>query len=218
MRIVIIIFLLIPFTASVVYLLTHPMPSHSPAALEAAFEGKPPPPEKKIEAKEHWRIHLFKKALLPGDPGIPKGNHIKVVITGLGSFIFELFPKVAPNTVANFKALAGKGFYNGLTFYRVIAGFAAEGGDPKGNGAGGPGYHIKAEFNSHKHVTGTVAMARSSDPDDPSGSAGSRFYICYGPHPHLDGHDTVFGQITEGQDVVDKITRGTVMEKVSVIP
>ncbi len=216
MRIVIIILLLIPFSASVVYLLTHPMPSHSPAALEAAFEGKPMPSEKKIEAKENWRTHLFKKAPLAGDPGIPKGNHIRVK-TNLGSFTFELFPKAAPDTVANFKALAAKGFYNGLTFYRVIAGFAAEAGDPKGDGSGGPGYHIKAEFNSHEHVTGTVAMVRSSDPGS-TDSAGSRFYICYGAHPHLDGHDTIFGQITEGQDVADKITRWMVMEKVSVIP
>ncbi len=213
MRIVIIILLLIPFSVSIVYLLTHPMPSHSPAALEAAFEGKPYPSEKEIKEKENWRMHLFKKAPLASDPGIPKGNHIRVK-TNLGSFTFELFPKAAPNTVANFKALAAKGFYNGLTFFRVVAGFVAQGGDPKGDGTGGPGYHIKAEFNKHKHVTGAVAMARSSDPD----SAGSQFYICYGPHPHLDGHYTVFGQITEGQDVVDRITRGTVMEKVSVIP
>ena len=213
MKSVIIVLLLIPFTVSVAYLLTHPMPSHDPAALEAAFSGKPPPREKEIKAKKVWRTGLFRKAPKAGDAGIPEGNHIRVE-TNLGSFTFELFPKEAPNTVANFKALAGKGFYDGLTFYRVISGFAAQGGDPEGNGAGGPGYHIKAETNRHRHVTGTVAMARSSGSD----SAGSRFYICYGAHPHLDGHDTVFGRITGGQDVVDRITRGTVMEKVSVLP
>lgn len=213
MRYVIIVLLLIPFTISVAYLLTHPMPSHDPAALEAAFSGKPPPRIKKTEARENWRMKLFKKAPRAGDVDIPKGNHIRVE-TALGSFTFELFPKEAPNTVANFKALAGKGFYNGLTFHRVIPGFVAQGGDPKGNGAGGPGYHIKAEFNAHKHVTGAVAMARSSDPD----SAGSQFYICYGAHPHLDGHYTVFGQVVEGQDVVNRITKGTVMQKVSVLP
>jgi len=213
MRPVIIILLLIPFTISVGYLFTHPMPSHDPAALEAAFSGKPPPPEKKTGIKENWRMGLFKKAPQAGDASVPEGNHIRVE-TELGSFTFELFPEDAPNTVANFKALAGKGFYDGLNFHRVVAGFVAQGGDPKGNGTGGPGYHVKAEFNAHKHVTGAVAMARSSDPD----SAGSQFYICYGAHPHLDGHYTVFGQITEGQDVVDKITKGTTMTKVSVLP
>jgi len=213
MRFIIVILLLIPFTISVWYLVTHPMPSHDPAALEAAFSGKPLPPKKEIKAKEDWRMGLFKKAPQAGDAGIPEGNHIRVE-TELGSFTFELFPEEAPNTVANFKALAGKGFYDGLTFHRVIAGFVAQGGDPKGNGTGGPGYHVKAEFNAHKHITGAVAMARSSDPD----SAGSQFYICYGAHPNLDDQYTIFGQITEGQDVVDQITKGTVMKKVSVIP
>jgi len=213
MRPVIIILLLTPLTISVWYLLTHPMPSHDAASLEAAFSGQPPPSKKKIKAKEDWRMGLFKKAPQAGDAGIPEGNHIRVE-TELGSFTFELFPEEAPNTVANFKALAGKGFYNGLTFHRVISGFVAQGGDPKGNGTGGPGYHVKAEFNAHKHVTGAVAMARSSDPD----SAGSQFYICYGAHPNLDGQYTVFGQISEGQDVVDRITKGTVMTKVSVLP
>jgi len=203
-RPVIIILLLIPFAISVAYLLTHPMPSHDPAALEAAFSGKPPPQGKKLKAKENWRMSLFRKAPQAGDAGIPEGNHIRVE-TELGSFTFELFPEDAPNTVANFKALAGKGFYDGLTFHRVIAGFVAQGGDPKGNGTGGPGYHVKAEFNAHKHITGAVAMARSSSPD----SAGSQFYICYGTHPHLDGQYTIFGQITEGQDIVNKLTKGT---------
>jgi len=213
MRLIIIILLIIPLLISMGYLLTHPMPSHNVEALKQAFSDHPLPPENNVKEKEDWRMHVFKKAPQAGDPGIPKGNHIKVE-TNIGSFTFELFPKDAPNTVANFKALAAKGFYDGLTFHRVIPGFVAQGGDPKGNGTGGPGYHVKAEFNSHKHVTGAVAMARSSDPD----SAGSQFYICYGAHPHLDGHYTVFGQITEGQDVVNKITKGTVMKKVSVLP
>jgi peptidylprolyl isomerase/peptidyl-prolyl cis-trans isomerase B (cyclophilin B) len=213
MRLVILIVLILPLIISLGYLLTHPMPSHDIKALEQALSGNLPPPEKQVKAKENWRMGLFKKAPQAGDTGIPEGNHIKVE-TDIGSFTFELFPKEAPNTVANFKALAGKGFYDGLTFHRVISGFVAQAGDPKGNGTGGPGYHVKAEFNSHKHVTGAIAMARSSDPD----SAGSQFYICYGAHPHLDGHYTVFGQITEGQDVVDRITKGTVMKKVVVLP
>src|SRR5436305_13297220 len=94
-----------------------------------------------------------------------------------GKIVLELFTDVAPNTVANFEKLANSGFYNGLTFHRVEPGFVVQGGDPKGNGTGGPGYRIKAEFNSRKHVTGAVAMARSQDPD----SAGSQFYITLAP-------------------------------------
>ncbi len=211
MRRFILALLIVPLLISLAYLATHPMPSHDVVSLERAFGGQP---EKSADtAKEDWRLHAFEKAPQAGDPGIPAGNHIRVE-TDLGTFAFELFPKEAPNTVANFKALAGRGFYDGLTFHRVIPGFVAQGGDPKGNGTGGPGYHIKAEFNSHKHVTGAVAMARGPDPD----SAGSQFYICYGAHPHLDGHYTVFGQVIEGQDVVDRITKGTVMRKVSVLP
>lgn len=116
--------------------------------------------------------------------------------------------------MANFKALAGKGYYDGLVFHRVIPGFMAQGGDPLGTGTGGPGYKVKAEFNKHKHQRGTVAMARSSDPD----SAGSQFYICFGPQPHLDGQYTVFGQVIEGMDVVDQIRQGDEMVKVSVEP
>ncbi len=209
---IVLILLIVPLVISLGYLFTHPMPSHNPAALEAIFSSRPPP-AKKIGMKEDWRMHVFRKAPQAGDPGIPEGSHIRVD-TNLGSFTFELFSQDAPNTTANFKALAARGFYDGLTFHRVIPGFVAQGGDPKGNGTGGPGYHVKAEFNSHKHVTGAVAMARSSDPD----SAGSQFYICYGAHPNLDGHYTVFGQVVEGQDVVDKITKGTVMKKISVLP
>ncbi|PIP03644.1 MAG: peptidylprolyl isomerase [Zetaproteobacteria bacterium CG12_big_fil_rev_8_21_14_0_65_54_13] len=131
-----------------------------------------------------------------------------------GPVVIELYPDEAPNTVANFKALAGKGYYDGLVFHRVIPGFMAQGGDPLGTGTGGPGYKVKAEFNKHKHQRGTVAMARSSDPD----SAGSQFYICFGPQPHLDGQYTVFGQVIEGMDVVDQIRQGDEMVKVSVEP
>ncbi|TLS66722.1 peptidylprolyl isomerase [Mariprofundus erugo] len=158
-------------------------------------------------------VGLFSKAPQAGDKDIPAGNHIRIE-TKNGSILIELYPNEAPNTVANFKALAGKGYYDGLLFHRVIAGFMAQGGDPKGNGTGGPGYKVKAEFNSHHHVRGTVAMARSSDPD----SAGSQFYICFGPQPHLDGQYTVFGQVVEGMDVVDQIRQGDAMVKVTVEP
>ncbi len=130
-----------------------------------------------------------------------------------GKIVIEFYPKDAPNTVDNFVKLTNKGFYNGLTFHRVIPGFVAQGGDPDGNGLGGPGYHIKAEFNKQLHKTGTVAMARSPEPD----SAGSQFYICLAPQPSLDGQYTVFGQVVEGMDVVNKIVIGDVMKKVTIV-
>src|SRR5437867_7773781 len=125
----------------------------------------------------------------------------------------EFFPEDAPKTVANFVALAKKGFYNGLTFHRVVPNFVVQGGCPKGNGTGGPGYNVPAEFNAQKHVRGTVAMARSQHPD----SAGSQFYICYGPTPHLDGNYTVFGHVVAGMEHVDRIQQGDRMESVGIV-
>ena len=125
-----------------------------------------------------------------------------VITLGNGKQIrIEFFPEDAPKTVENFVTLARKGFYNGLSFHRVVPDFVVQGGCPKGDGTGGPGYQIKAEFNKQKHVRGSVAMARSQHPD----SAGSQFYITYGATPHLDNNYTVFGEVIEGMDVVDKI-------------
>ncbi len=126
---------------------------------------------------------------------------IAVVETNMGTFSFKFYPEDAPQTVASFKKLANKGFYDGLIFHRVIPGFMMQGGDPTGTGTGGPGYTIKAEFNKHSHVAGTVSMARSGDPD----SAGSQFFVCLAPASHLDGQYTVFGQVIDGMDVVDAI-------------
>ena len=156
---------------------------------------------------------FFTAAPQAGDKDIPEGGHISIE-TDHGSILIELYPDTAPNTVANFKALAAKGFYDGLKFHRVIAGFMAQGGDPEGSGMGGPGYKIKAEFNERKHLRGTVAMARSAHPD----SAGSQFYICFDAHPHLDRQYTVFGQVIEGMDVVDQIRQGDTMSRVTVQP
>jgi len=155
---------------------------------------------------------LFSKAPQAGDKDVPEGNHI-CIESGEGEIQIELYPDDAPNTVANFKALAAKGYYDGLNFHRVIPGFMAQGGCPRGDGTGGPGYKVKAEFNSRKHERGILSMARSSDPD----SAGSQFYICYAAHPHLDGQYTVFGKVTEGMDVVDNIKVGCKINKVSVL-
>ncbi|MBO5259480.1 MAG: peptidylprolyl isomerase [Agathobacter sp.] len=119
----------------------------------------------------------------------------------------ELYPEIAPNTVNNFISLVSKGFYNGLIFHRVIAGFMIQGGDPEGSGMGGPGYGIKGEFaqngvkNDLKHSKGVLSMARSMMPN----SAGSQFFIMHQDAPHLDGAYAAFGKVVEGLEVVDKI-------------
>lgn len=140
-----------------------------------------------------------------------------VIETNRGKIVIELYPDKAPNTVANFIKLANSGFYNGIKWHRVEPGFVIQGGDPlskdenpNNDGTGGPGYTIKAEFNDVQHVKGTVAMARSQDPD----SAGSQFYICLAPAPFLDGNYTVFGQVVEGMDAVESIQKDDVMEKI----
>jgi peptidyl-prolyl cis-trans isomerase B (cyclophilin B) len=129
-----------------------------------------------------------------------------------GEIRLEFYPEDAPKTVENFVTLAKKGFYNGLNFHRVVPDFVVQGGCPKGNGTGGPGYQIKAEFNKQKHVRGTLAMARSQDPD----SAGSQFYICYGTTPHLDGQYTVFGRVVSGMEHVDRIKQGDKMTAIAI--
>lgn len=131
-----------------------------------------------------------------------------------GKIVIEFFPEAAPGTVANFEKLANAGFYNGLTFHRVIPGFVAQGGCPYGNGTGGPGYTIKCETagNPHKHVRGAVSMAHAG-----KDTGGSQFFICYDSFPHLDGVHTVFGQVVAGMDVVDRIEPGDQMNSVAVI-
>jgi len=130
-----------------------------------------------------------------------------------GEIRMEFFPEDAPRTVENFVTLAKKGFYDGLTFHRVVPDFVVQGGCPKGDGTGGPGHTLKAEFNAQKHVRGTVAMARAQHPD----SAGSQFYICYGPTPHLDGSYTVFGRVVAGMEHVDRIKQGDRMARVTIL-
>lgn len=127
--------------------------------------------------------------------------------------VIELFEKEAPGTVANFEKLANEGFYNGLTFHRVIKGFVAQGGCPHGTGTGGPGYTIKCETagNPHKHVVGALSMAHAG-----KDTGGSQFFICYDAFPHLDGVHTVFGQVTEGMEHVNAIKQGDKMASVVV--
>lgn len=123
--------------------------------------------------------------------------------------IAELYPEIAPQTVNNFISLINKGFYNGLSFHRVISGFMLQGGCPEGTGTGGPGYHIKGEFSSNgvknplKHTRGVLSMARAMNPD----SAGSQFFIMHAASPHLDGDYAAFGKVLEGLDVVDYIAK-----------
>ena len=121
-----------------------------------------------------------------------------------GRVVIEMRPDLAPATVAQIKALARRGFYDGLTFHRVIDGFMAQTGDPKGDGTGGSGYSLKAEFSNENHVRGTVSMARTSDPN----SADSQFFIMFAPAPSLDGKYTIWGMVVSGIDNVDKIKKG----------
>ena len=124
------------------------------------------------------------------------------------TFKAELYPEKAPNTVNNFLSLVNKGFYNGIIFHRVIAGFMIQGGDPDGRGTGGPGYHIKGEFsgngftqNDLKHERGVLSMARAQHPD----SAGSQFFVMHADADYLDGQYAAFGRVIEGMETVDSI-------------
>ncbi|HEV7750506.1 MAG TPA: peptidylprolyl isomerase [Baekduia sp.] len=118
-----------------------------------------------------------------------------------GVIVFELFDAEAPTTVANFKKLASAGFYNGLSFHRIIKDFMAQGGCPEGTGTGGPGYQFEDEFNDHKVVRGALAMANSGP-----NTNGSQFFIVTADEaPWLDGKHTVFGQVVEGEDVIDRL-------------
>lgn len=134
------------------------------------------------------------------------------ITTDKGDIVFSFYPTEAPQHCAAFIKLARAGFYDGLAFHRVEPGFVIQGGDPNGNGTGGPGYNLDAEFNEHPHLKGTVAMARASSPN----SAGSQFYICLDDAPFLNRQYTVFGQVVEGQSVVDAIRRGDTMTSVTI--
>ena len=154
----------------------------------------------------------------------PSAPIVKMV-TVKGTIYIKLFPKNAPLSCANFEKLVNKGFYNGLTFHRITdlgapgASKIVQGGDPSGDGSGGPGYGIKGEFTSNgvnnplTHVQGAFAMARSSSND----SAGSQFYICVNPVHALDGNYAVFGQVVKGLDVAGKLVIGDKMLKVTMV-
>ena len=134
---------------------------------------------------------------------------VAMEIDGYGAIVMELYPDIAPNTVNNFISLVKSGFYDNNTFHRLVSGFVLQGGDPKGDGTGGPGYHIQGEFNSNnftnnlKHTKGIVSMARSTLPN----TAGSQFFICLGTATSLDGNYAAFGKVIKGMDVIDKIEK-----------
>ncbi len=132
----------------------------------------------------------------------PNKQYTAIMETAKGKMILELFAKDVPVTVNNFVFLAREGYYDNSTFHRVIVNFMAQGGDPTGTGSGGPGYYIKNEITSHKHLAVALSMARTAQPD----TNGSQFFICYTPQPDLDGLYSVFGQLKEGMDVLKQLT------------
>ena len=145
----------------------------------------------------------------------PTGEEIAVFTTNKGTIRVQLDGKGAPIHVGNFVELAQKGFYNGLTFHRYVPGFVIQGGDPKGNGTGGPGYSIKQEYTTNpnnSHEDGALAMARSSMPD----SAGSQFYFCLGEQHFLDPNYTVFGQTLEGFETIAALRQGDTIESIEI--
>ncbi len=156
-----------------------------------------------------WGLNSKKQAAAAADPVAT--NHIEIEVRDYGTIKAELYGNIAPITVENFVKLAREGFYDGLTFHRIISGFMIQGGDPNGNGTGGSSQTIKGEFSANgvenplKHTRGVLSMARSSLPD----SASSQFFIMHQDAPHLDGQYASFGKVTEGMDIVDAICQNT---------
>jgi cyclophilin family peptidyl-prolyl cis-trans isomerase len=147
----------------------------------------------------------------------PSKSYKATIQTVKGDIVCELYANEAPQTVNNFVYLTQAGFYNGLTFHRVVAGFVIQGGDPLGNGTGGPGYTVPAEIGL-PHLKGALATARLSDQVNPErASSGSQFYITLDKVPHLDGGYTVFGQVIAGIEVVESIAVGDVIQEIAIV-
>ncbi|MCC6458462.1 MAG: peptidylprolyl isomerase [Caldilineaceae bacterium] len=145
-------------------------------------------------------------------------NYKATIETARGNIVIELYPQHAPNTVNNFVFLARQGYYDGVSFHRVINNFMIQGGDPTGTGRGGPGYTFADETKNNplKHGTGVLSMANAGPGINNAGTNGSQFFITHAPQPHLDGKHTVFGKVIEGQEVVDSIRQGDKMDKVTI--
>jgi peptidylprolyl isomerase len=147
---------------------------------------------------------LLATALVHGPATAQDKENMLYLELETGRVVIEMRPDLAPNHVARIKELVRAGFYDGVPFHRVIPGFMAQTGDPTGTGTGGSGQKLRAEFSREPHVRGTVSMARAASPD----SADSQFFICFAPAPHLNNQYTVWGQVIEGMDLVDKIKKG----------
>ena len=143
---------------------------------------------------------------------MPEGLRTYATIeTEKGNLVLELFASDVPMTVNNFVSLAREGFYDGLTFHRVVPDFVAQGGCPVGDGTGGPGYQFDDEITEHTHVAGALSMANSG-----ANTNGSQFFITYTPQHHLDGHHSVFGQLVEGTDVLESLEQGDVIIRITI--
>ena len=160
------------------------------------------------------RNQMFKE--LPPTIIDPAQSYAATIVTTKGEIECELYAGDAPLTVGNFVYLARSGFYDGLTFHRVVPGFVIQGGDPLGSGRGGPGYTVPAEI-AKPHPKGALATARQGDQVNPKrASSGSQFYITLAPTPHLDGGYTVFGQVMRGMEVVESIAVGDVIQQIVI--
>jgi peptidyl-prolyl cis-trans isomerase B (cyclophilin B) len=181
---------------------------------------------------------LFAAEETKENPPMNASDEVAVIKTSEGDMVVQFWNDGAPNTIENFKKLAGSGFYDGTIFHRIVKRFMIQGGDPNSKdlgkessyGQGGPGYKIKAEFNDRSHKRGVISMARSSDPD----SAGSQFFICLASVPRLDHQYTTFGKLIKGDDVLEKIgdtpvtrsstgenskpTKRVVIESIKIVP
>lgn len=176
----------------------------TPAASSSGSAAKLDPPQ---------RSNMY-KAAPPMTIDVNK-TYIATITTAKGSIVAQLFPKDAPQHVNNFVFLSRDGFFNGLKFHRVEPGFVIQGGDPLGNGTGGPGYGIPPEIKA-KHTEGALAMARQGGPAQTTPSSGSQFYITLAATPFLDGQYTAFGQVTQGMDIVKKIAVGDVIQSITI--
>lgn len=188
-------------------------------------DSQPPTSRRKLKSRQTSRWSTNKKLLIGlgaavvivliiGIPRLaarPPMTITATIETERGDLVLELFASDVPMTVNNFVVLARGGFYDGLTFHRVIPGFVAQGGCPIGDGTGNPGYQFADEITEHTHVTGALSMANSG-PD----TNGSQFFITLAPQHHLDGQHTVFGQLIEGMDVLDSIEQGDVMIRIRI--
>jgi peptidyl-prolyl cis-trans isomerase B (cyclophilin B) len=184
----------------------------TPAAnkpITPSTEARPLAKVAPAQRADHWKT-------APQMTVDPNRTYVATITTSKGDIVVSLDAKSAPQTVNNFVFLANQGFYDGLTFHRVEPGFVIQGGDPQGNGRGGPGYTVPGEFKL-KHIEGAIAMARLGDQVNPKrDSSGSQFYITLAATPFLDGTYTVFGQVTEGMDSVKKIAVGDAIQKIVI--